>query len=509
MQTSESPLSKLEGIDFILPGNAQAIYGKDTVSTSTRIAGAAVVRDRAAIPEILRVANEHRLKLWPISRGRNFGYGSAVPAANGCIVVDLSALREITWNARSSAVTVEPGVTLAELHKFLASNKLDYLVPVTGAGGQGSVLGNALDGGFNLTPLGDHFDALTHAEGFWGSGAPFTSLLDQLGCENSSLGWKHGLGPSALSLLRQGRYGLVTKGTFRLRTRPEACGLLELRWPTAEAFLKSQHELSRILDDAPAIAGFTAVQAPLPDSDAPPPAGPDSPWLCVAPVFGSKESVTCAGYTAERRLRGIAKVTLFSVADLKRMHSWRATSPWILKALSAIPGTGISKNSGELGGFVPLLEGTPHFDPLLETILPASTFNKLCSSSVADNPDTGLLWYSALLPATELSTTKFVDMARKVLLRNGQSAALMLTMVDSRTVVARVPLVFDKSDSINAKECIKDLTASGLKLEIPPQRVSAEGWGKLLGTGPRHPQWATLQNALDPNMVLWPNRGAG
>lgn len=508
MQTIESPFSALAGVDCLLSSHAQAIYGKDTATSRIRLAGAVVVRDTSAIPAILRIANEQSLRLWPVSRGRNFGYGAAVPATSGCYVIDLSELRQITWNGRAGAITVEPGVSLADLHKYLTANKLDFLVPVTGAGGQGSVLGNALDGGFNVTPQGDHFQALTHAEGFWGNGTPMTALLDQLDCDQVAQGWKHGLGPSVLGLLRQGRYGLVTRATFRLRARPAATALLEVRWPTAEAFLAAQADLAGVLEESPALAGFTAIQAPLSEDQEPGQPGANQPWLCVAPAFGSREAVTCAGYTAQRRLRG-AKVAIHSAKDLKQLSNWRTSAPWLLRLLQAIPGSGVSKNSANLGGFVDLLDGVPHFDPLLQAVLPEGTFNKVANHKLIDNPDTGLLWYAGLLPATELSTTKFVDLARKVLQRNGQNAALMLTMLDSRTVIARVPLIFDKRDSINAKECVKDLVASGLKVAIPPQRMSALGWSTLLEAGERHPQWASLQAALDPNQVLWPHRGAG
>jgi 4-cresol dehydrogenase (hydroxylating) flavoprotein subunit len=509
MQSPESFFANIAGVALLPPNHAQVVYGKDTAPSHIRVAGGLVVSQSGAIPEILRIANAQGLRLWPLSRGRNFGYGGALPSVNGCLVVDLSELRQIDWNARTGTVTVEPGVSLQDLHQFLERNKLEYLVPVTGAGGKGSMLGNALDGGFNATPYGDHFEAITHVEGFWGNGVPFTSVLEQLGCRDVALGWKQSVGPSMLGLLRQGRFGLVTSATFRLRPKPESAVLLELRWKHPHSFFEAQSSLARALNEAPSIAGFTSAQGPLRTADdTPPEARGQLPWLTVAPVFGSRESVGAAAHTVRRMVKDVS-VSSYTADDLCRLSSWRTSMPWLLAVLRAMPGMGITANSAKLGGFADLLSGTPLYEPMLQAVLDEATFRKLSSDDFSDDPDTGLLWYSALLPATQLSTSRFIDMARKALSRNGMNAAVALTMLDSRTVIARVPLVFQRADAVNARACLKDLLTSGLELDIPPQRVSAGGWGALLGSTPRHAQWESLQKALDPNAVLWPTRGAG
>src|SRR5580704_4852771 len=35
------------------------------------------------VQAVLRVANEHKIPLWPISRGKNIGYGGAAPRLRG------------------------------------------------------------------------------------------------------------------------------------------------------------------------------------------------------------------------------------------------------------------------------------------------------------------------------------------------------------------------------------------------------------------------------------------
>ena len=41
----------------------------------------------------LKVATEFRVPVYPISTGKNWGYGSRVPVADGCVVMDLGRMR--------------------------------------------------------------------------------------------------------------------------------------------------------------------------------------------------------------------------------------------------------------------------------------------------------------------------------------------------------------------------------------------------------------------------------
>lgn len=38
---------------------------------------------------VVKICNEHKIPVWTISTGRNFGYGSAAPGQRGQIILDL------------------------------------------------------------------------------------------------------------------------------------------------------------------------------------------------------------------------------------------------------------------------------------------------------------------------------------------------------------------------------------------------------------------------------------
>ncbi|HEY1849100.1 MAG TPA: FAD-dependent oxidoreductase, partial [Opitutaceae bacterium] len=104
------------------------------------------------VARVVREAARDSTPLWPVSRGMNWGYGSHLPARDGAVIVDLSALDSITGLDRATqSVRIGPGVTQAALHAFLRENSPDLALNVTGSGSGTSILGNALDRGIGYS----------------------------------------------------------------------------------------------------------------------------------------------------------------------------------------------------------------------------------------------------------------------------------------------------------------------------------------------------------------------
>lgn len=129
------------------------------------------------IQAILKIANEHKIPLWTVSRGRNLGYGG--PAARvkvrshpscsrrktilklfqclqGSVIIDLQNMNKILEiNDKFSYYTVEPGVSFFQLFQEIQAQK-KKIWSSTPALGWGSVVGNALDRvSFNWSIHGD------------------------------------------------------------------------------------------------------------------------------------------------------------------------------------------------------------------------------------------------------------------------------------------------------------------------------------------------------------------
>src|SRR5215510_13199881 len=120
----------------------------------------AIIRpaDRTQVQDCMRIANRYKVPVYPISSGRNWGYGSRVPASDGCVLLDLGRMtRILDFNEELGYVTVEPGVTQAMLQAFLQERKSRLWMDSTGASPHCSLIGNAVERGFGHTPYGDHF----------------------------------------------------------------------------------------------------------------------------------------------------------------------------------------------------------------------------------------------------------------------------------------------------------------------------------------------------------------
>ncbi len=125
-----------------------------------RLASAAVAPvSTDQVAAIVRIANEHRIPLYPISTGMNLGYGGSAPVLSGSVVVDLKRMNKIVEidDARGYAI-VEPGVSYFDLYRYIEDHGLNVWID-TPDPGWGSVIGNALDHGVGYTygAYRDHF----------------------------------------------------------------------------------------------------------------------------------------------------------------------------------------------------------------------------------------------------------------------------------------------------------------------------------------------------------------
>ena len=72
----------------------------------------------ADVQAIARIAQEHACPIYPISGGRNWGYGDACAPEPGAAIVDLGRMRQILEiNAELGYAVIEPGVTQQQLYE--------------------------------------------------------------------------------------------------------------------------------------------------------------------------------------------------------------------------------------------------------------------------------------------------------------------------------------------------------------------------------------------------------
>jgi FAD/FMN-containing dehydrogenase len=68
--------------------------------------------DVPQVQAIVRTANRFRIPLYPISTGKDFGYGGPSPNVTGSVIVDLKRLsRVLEVDEHRHSALVEPGVS--------------------------------------------------------------------------------------------------------------------------------------------------------------------------------------------------------------------------------------------------------------------------------------------------------------------------------------------------------------------------------------------------------------
>jgi len=124
-------------------------YRKNVTEYKKDIKGVIFPRCESDLLEIIQKASKYRISLYPISQGKNWGYGSKLPTSDGLIVIDFSRYMNkiLHVNTQLGYVVIEPGVTQGQLSDYLLENGISYYIDVTGSARESSIIGNILDRG--------------------------------------------------------------------------------------------------------------------------------------------------------------------------------------------------------------------------------------------------------------------------------------------------------------------------------------------------------------------------
>jgi len=232
-------LRQVVGSDWVFDTDEDVALYRDAYSplwgeAEERQASAAVAPTSVEqIQDIVGIANEYQLPLYPISTGRNLTYGGSAPVYSGSVVVDLKRMNRIlAVDERDKTCLVEPGVSYFDMYRHLRDNGIRLWID-TADPGWGGLVGNALDrgGGYTARDYRDHFDAHCGMEVVLGNGAV---VRTGMGASPDAKTWqlfKYGLGPWVDGIFSQSNFGIVTKMGFWLMEEPEAAALVNVTVP--------------------------------------------------------------------------------------------------------------------------------------------------------------------------------------------------------------------------------------------------------------------------------------
>ena len=219
------------------------------------------------VQAVVRVANQYRLPLFPIARGKNLGYGGTAPVLAGSVVLDLSRMKAIEFDEQMGTVLVEPGVGFYDLYDYVKRHNLPYWLS-TPANSWGSVMGNALDRGVGYTPYGEHTRNICGLEVVMPDGDLVRTGMGAFSGAPTWQAYPFGFGPSWDQMFVQSNFGIVTKMGMWLMPEPESVLGLDVQFDKPED-LKTMVDVigplrrERVLQQSPSIGNWMRAAAVL------------------------------------------------------------------------------------------------------------------------------------------------------------------------------------------------------------------------------------------------------
>ena len=405
------------------------------------------------VQEIVRAAATARgvIRLQPISCGKNWGFGSALPTKDGVYVLDLSRLRQIrTLDLRRHYAEVEPGVTQGRLDEALRVDGGSHYFNVTGAGLGASVIGNALERGIGYSGQ-RHLDLLDLEVVLPTGELVRTSRFSTHSQPAAYLG---GLGPDPTGLFFQSNFGVVTAATIALQRRPEVMGGVVCHLNKRARFPELVSAVSNLLAEGACYGVphffnrervITTLSPHLEEGRAAELRSQAAPWMALIPIKGCKAVFEATA----QQLRDL-------LAPLGRVE-----------VLTNGPDAGVSR----------LIEGRPT-DLALASVAFAVFGRSVPLNASVESSGAGLIHVTPTVPLCGKSILVVENQTSKVLRRYGYDRVpLSLNALSARTAAFIVSLGFDRrcADRTRTAQCAaEELLRAYLRAGLIPYRLGLQ-----------------------------------
>ena len=528
-------LARIVGAEHVRRSAAElAEAAKATIPAPQRPEAVVYPGSADEVAEIVRIARTHKLALWPCSRGKNWGYGSATATTANAVVLHLERLdRILEVNEELAYAVVEPGVTYRQLKRHLETHHPRLWCDCTDGPPEGSVIGNALDRGLGVTHYSDHFGSLCGLEVVLPNG----NIVRTGGGPRDCRTWhthKWGVGPYLEGLFTQANYGVVVKAGVWLMPKPEAFCAFQLdvsdeaRLPqlidTVRGLMLegTLPAASHIVNDIVALAilaqyppGILGRHSRLPD---------DMrrsmrdrhlvhPWSFGGGIQGTAAIVRAVKRELRARLAPLGKLMFI---DDRAVRLAETTSRLARTRLGARPVEWLVRRLA--GKSLEMLAAAPHVHSVLQGT-PSDFFvrhayfkSPLSKPEIAD-PDRdncGLIWFAPIAPMSGRHIDEVIALCRPLFERYQFDFYAALLAQNARSMIVLMAIFFLKESAeevAKARELYEALGRATRDAGYQPYRVSVPGMSELAEMAPEFSALTRcLKDALDPERVLAPGK---
>ncbi len=512
-----------QGVESTPSGSKR--YSRTTLPYGNVPLGVLYPGTTAQVQTVVRIAQETGIALYPISRGKNWGYGDACPVKENQFLVDLSRMdRILEVSPDLGYAVIQPGVTQKQLVEHLERNHPDLMLDCTGSGPEASIVGNTLERGFGHTPYGDHFLYSCGMEVVLGDGRILNTGFGHYNNARASHVFKWGIGPYLDGLFTQSNLGIVTKMGIWLMPRPECVKMFFLSVPDEEKLpaitdalrpLRLQGILKNIVhigNDLRVISSFqrypwdrTGGQTPLPAElrrelrkEA-----KIGAWNISGAIYGTPGQVRIYQGIIKKRLRRLGRVR-FAGKNTVAMAGWMGN---LIDRLGL--GKDLLVKIRSLEKVYGLLNGRPTEAFMYGTLWRIPADQKTTSLDPLDNK-AGLIWISPILPSTGEAARELMNIVNPVFHKYSFDPLVTISLITERAMVSVMSICYDKhspSESQKALDCYAELFDSLLSAGFVPYRSSTHSMHKLAQSSETF--WdvsSQIKQVLDPDGIIAPGR---
>lgn len=504
-------------------------YARSTAARSTMPVALVYPGAHDEVVALVRAAARFGVPVYPVSTGKNWGYGDACAVGHGQLVLDLSRMNRIVKvDPELAYAVIEPGVTQQQLSDYLCAHRLALWMDCTGAGPDTSLMGNILERGFGHSPYGNRLQHVSGLQVVLASGAVLHTGFGHYPQARTTHVFPYGVGPFLDGLFTQSNFGIVTQIGLWLMPqsaclnhflcsveRHEDIGALidRLRPLRMDGTLRS---IVHIGNDLRVISGgqvfpreLAGGQSRLPDTlraSLRKQAGVGA-WTVSGALYGSARQVAAARSALRAALRGSGARTVFlSEAKLR----WGAL---LGKLLGGGPAGHRVRAQVAMGqALFAMNRGVPNGRFLAGAYwrrrggLPPDFPHR--ADPARDN--CGMLWVSPILPMRGAEVLALHALVAPVFDAHGFDLFVTFSMINERALGGVITVAYDKDDPAEverARHCYQRCFDLLMQAGYIPYRVGNQSMAEL--DPQRDVYWQTvarIKAALDPAGLIAPGR---
>ena len=466
--------------------------------------------------------------LYTFSRGNNWGYGAKTPITHNNYTLDLSSMNQILqFDPDLGLVTLEPGVSHGQLAEYLLAQGDEWICPVHGGGPSCSVVGNALERGFGITPIQDHFSAVQSLRAILADGTIYDSSFESMKLSQIDQAFKWGIGPYLDGIFTQSNYGIVTKMTIQLAAKPEHQIVIVQKIKNGTSLnlvvqaireiqksfkgqisgvnLMNRERLASMMAEYPEELKSQSVALTQEHYDSISLQNDITDWTLLLSVVGNKSVVQALSSSIQKHLKEVPGKML--VVNQSRLR--------LLEILSnLIPKIGVYdlKNTAvSLRGVFNILNGKPNNTALKLAYWLNEKKADLQTELLPDVDDCGIIWYSPLIPMKGDVVQQFLLNTEKIAQKYQINNLITLTSFDALCFEVTFPILYNMKNPTaekRAREFYLEVLAENQKIGCHPYRMPTFAMESLkqYKNSPFYQVSRRIKFAMDPEGILSPDR---